>query len=75
MGKDRARKRARVEICGQLRLLDDEAFSWLAVALQAHAMTKGAGLQIWPDGLGGFQRRARIEAIRAAADRYLRAME
>jgi hypothetical protein len=51
--------------------LNDEAFTWIAMALQASAMTKGAGLQIFPDGMGGFIDRDKLEELRLAAVAYI----
>lgn len=56
-----------------LSTMDDEAFSWLVLALQPSAMTAGALMQVWPDGLGGFRDRKTIEATRAAAAAWLEA--
>jgi len=43
--------------------LDDEAFAWLAMTLVSG---------VWPAGLGGFEDRVTIEAIRDAATAYVR---
>jgi len=64
-----ARLRARMETL--IGLLDDEAFAWIALALQSKAMTRGGATQIFPDGLGGFRDRERIEQLRAAAVDYI----
>jgi len=54
--------------------MPEEAFAYLVLACQQSAMLKGANTQIWPDGVGGFTRESRksIEAVRAAADVYLK---
>lgn len=51
----------RTRILTLLAEIDDEAFSWVAVALVQ---------RIWPDGLGGFRDRKGIEAVRQEARRY-----
>lgn len=54
-----------------LALLDDEAFSWLVLAMPPSAMLHGATCQIWPDGLGGFRDRELIEALRTEAQKWI----
>lgn len=54
-----------------LATMDDEAFSWLVLAMPPSAMLHGGTCQIWPDGLGGFQDRATLEALRVAAQAWL----
>jgi hypothetical protein len=61
----------RATLIALLALLDAEAFSWLLLALGASAQLRGANTQVWPDGLGGFRDRERIEAIRAEAAKLL----
>lgn len=51
--------------------MSDEGFSWLLLACQKSAMMHGAGTQIWPDGLGGFSDREKIEELRAEAERLI----
>lgn len=62
----------RVELLLLLARMNDEAFAYVALAMQKSAMTGGALTQIWPDGLGGFTDRDIIEAARKAADDYLK---
>lgn len=62
---------ARVLMQKLISELDDESFAWLALAVLPWATTLGGKIQIWPDGLGGFRDRERIEQIRAAAKTYL----
>lgn len=50
--------------------MDDEAFAWLVLACLPSAMVQGTRTQIWPDGVGGFQDRKTIEAIRKAARKW-----
>ena len=49
--------------------MPDEAFAWLALATLPRAMIRGATVQIWPDGIGGFTNASRrsIELVRADA--------
>lgn len=54
-----------------LATMDDEAFSWLVLAIPPRAMLHGATCQIWPDGLGGFQDREKIDELRTAAQAWL----
>jgi len=61
---------ARLKIIQAIAIMDDEAFSWLALAMLPSAQPRGAAVQIWPDGLGGFQDRDTIEAARAAAQAW-----
>ena len=58
-----------------LAILDDEAFSWLVLAIPPSAMLHGGTCQIWPDGLGGFQDRVTLEALRVAAQAWLDARQ
>lgn len=62
---------SRAPLLALLAALDDEAFNWLLLALAPSAMFHGAHTQVWPDGLGGFQNREKIEAIRAEAKRLI----
>lgn len=61
----------RRNIIEALATMDDEAFSWLVLAVPPSAMLHGATCQIWPDGLGGFRDREKIEALRAAAQVWI----
>jgi hypothetical protein len=70
----------RTRILAALAAMPDEAWDWLILACAPSAMlntggapASGANIQIWPDGLGGFEEasRAAIEEVRAAADVYL----
>ena len=63
----------RLKLLLLLASMDDEAFSWVALALLPKAMTHGARIQIWPDGLGGFSDKETIEAARQAAKEYVEA--
>lgn len=63
----------KAHICKLLATLDDEAFAWLALAMLPKAMTRGGGVQVWPDGLGGFRDREKIEEIRSTCDKYVKA--
>lgn len=64
--------RDREKIIEALATMDDEAFSWFVLAIPPSAMLHGGTCQIWPDGLGGFQDRETIEALRTAAQAWLR---
>lgn len=61
----------REELNKTISELDDEGFSWLARALMKSAMLHGALTQVWPDGLGGFRDREKIEHVRALATKYI----
>ena len=62
----------RGDLIAALATMPDEAFGWVIGALSSHAGMRGF-LQIFPDGLGGFQHdsRASIDAAQAAADALL----
>ena len=63
---------ARVRLNAAIVRLDDEAFSWLALALLPAALARGAHAQVWPDGVGGFRFSERVDAVRIAAEEYVR---
>lgn len=65
----------RLKLLLLLARLDEESFTWIVLALRPSAMTRGGNCQIWPDGLGGFRDRDTLEAIRAAADELVTAVE
>ena len=65
----------RRKIIEALATMDDEAFSWLVLAMPPSAMLHGGTCQIWPDGLGGFQDREKIEALRTAAQAWINARQ
>ena len=64
----------RGDLIAALATMPDEAFGWFVLACPQSAMTKGGLAQIWPDGMGGFSSasRASVEAVRNAADAYLK---
>lgn len=70
-----ARRALQLRLASKLGALDDESFGWLALALLPSAMLHGARTQVWPDGLGGFRDRERIEEIRDLANAYVKTME
>ena len=53
--------------------LNDEALIWIALALlpSAHPMSR---MPLYPDGLGGFTDRERLERLRQTATEYLTAL-
>ncbi len=58
------------QIAKLIASLDDEAFSWIALALLPKAMMHGAKTQIFPDGLGGFKDREKIENLQLKVKAY-----
>ena len=53
--------------------LNDEALVWIALALlpSAHPMSR---TPLYPDGLGGFMDRERLERLRQTATEYVTAL-
>jgi len=64
----------RKDLIEALITMPDEAFTWFVLACQKSAMMNGANIQIWPDGMGGFQSESRksVEDIRNAADIWIK---
>lgn len=75
MERSHHRADPRAELLGELFALDDEAFTWLLLALAPSAMLHGGHTQVWPDGLGGFRDRERIERIRKLAGQLIDAQK
>jgi hypothetical protein len=68
---------SRLKLLLILAVMPEEAFSWLILAMRKSAMTQGANMQIWPDGIGGFTHESResINEIREAVEEYIKSVQ
>lgn len=72
-GATSEQEQRKAKIAELIGSLDDEAFVWLVLAMQPKAMTIGGRAQVWPDGLGGFRDREKMETIRTLCADYMKA--
>ena len=64
----------RTRILKALEEMPDEAFGWVVMAMTPRSQMRGADIQIWPDGIGGFSQDSKnsINICRNAAEIWLK---